>query len=274
MTQTKSLPDLTQSYKNRYPFRLATTSFIYPTTWVPNVRRLGPYVDEIELLILESGAENYPTPTEIRELARLADEMQLTYNIHLPMDIRLGHEAASQRNRAVEVIRRVVDLTADLPVSVHVLHADWQGKQLSDPAVAKWQDRVRSSLECIIASGIAAPSIAVETLENYPISRLETVIFDLNLSVCLDLGHLWLAGLDPLSHYLAYQNQTSILHLHGIDNGKDHRSVAHLNSDQRKTVYRILRDFTGVVSIEVFSLKELTPSLSALETICQDCIRS
>jgi sugar phosphate isomerase/epimerase len=272
MKEHMPLTDFSRSYKKHYPFSLATTSFIYPDTWAANVRRLGPYVDEIELLILESGTENYPTPAQIKELKDLADEMALTYNIHLPMDIFLGHTTKSQRDRAVEVVRQVVELTADLPVSVQVLHAVWQEDRTDTKSVTEWQNRVGESFEKLIAGGIEASFMAVETLENYPLNRLDPVIFDLNLSICLDLGHLWLAGLDPLSQYFTYRHRTRILHLHGIRDGKDHKSLAYLDSAQCKIVRRILSDFRGVVSLELFDLKELAPSLPALETICRELL--
>jgi len=47
MTNYTALP---KSYKHAYPFKLGTTSFIYPDGYVPNVKMLGPYMDEIELL--------------------------------------------------------------------------------------------------------------------------------------------------------------------------------------------------------------------------------
>ena len=36
-------PQLPTSFKHRFPFTLASTSFVYPDDYVPNVRRLGPY---------------------------------------------------------------------------------------------------------------------------------------------------------------------------------------------------------------------------------------
>ena len=57
---------LSKSYKGRFPFTLATTSFIYPDDYVPNVRRLGPYLDEIELLCYESA--HLPARGTIEEL--------------------------------------------------------------------------------------------------------------------------------------------------------------------------------------------------------------
>ncbi len=272
MKAQQSLPDLPRSFKGRYPFRLATTSFIYPDTWVPNVRRLGPYLDEIELLILDKGSENYPSAMEIKALAELSREMDVTYNIHLPMDIDLGHTAALRRQEAVEVVCQLVDLTLPLPVSVHVLHARWteatpDNAHFQPSHVESWQDRVRDSFEKIIATGIDSKLLAVETLENYPLSWLDPVIFDLDLSVCLDVGHIWLAGLNPADHYQTYREQTRILHLHGIHGQKDHRALTFLNPVQRQIIGQILDDFCGVVSLELFSLTPLTQSFTALEEI-------
>lgn len=272
MTPLKQLPDLDRSYKACYPFRLATTSFIYPDTWIPNVDRLGPYVDEIELLILEKGKDNYPAKKEIETLSLLAKKHGLTYNIHLPMDIELGHSSALKRTEAVDVVKQIVELTDLLPVSVHVVHADFPGAPLfqtgpDSPAVASWRDRVEESFYKLIAGGINAPFLAVETLENYPLDWIAPVIFGLNLSVCLDLGHLWLAGLDPLVYYGIYKKQTRILHLHGVKNQKDHQALDTLDSHRVRVVKQILDEFREVVSLEVFSHANLAPSLSALENI-------
>ena len=43
-----------RAHKSGYPFRLGTTSFIYPAGWAENVARLAPLVDEVELLFFES----------------------------------------------------------------------------------------------------------------------------------------------------------------------------------------------------------------------------
>ena len=264
-----AIAKLTKSYKGRYPFCLATTSFIFPDTWAANVRRLGPYVDEIELLFFESGASNYPSKKEINTLAHLADDLALTYNVHLPMDIYLGHETASERKRAVDQVRQVLDLTGLLPVSVYVIHVVRSEKSSDQKTIDSWRNRTKTSFEKIVSGGIPTVSLAVETLD-YPLSWVDSVIFDLDLSVCLDLGHLWLAGRNPLSQYHLYQNQTRILHLHGIENGRDHRSLTQLNSDQKKIVRQMLKGFNGVVSLEVFSLDDLIPSLFAMEKICSE----
>lgn len=265
--------DISRSYKGCYPFKLATTSFIYQDSWVPNTLRLADHLDEVELLILECDPDNYPSAYDIRELERLAKERALTYNVHLPMDIYLGHKEAVDRQAAVDTVRQVVQMTGDIPVSAYVVHAVWEEEEADASTIDHWRARVRQSLEAIIADGLEASRIAVETLD-YPIAWLDPVISDLGLSVCLDLGHLWVAGLDPLAHYQTYREQTRIIHLHGVKNGHDHLSLDYLDPDQREAVRLILSDFTGVVSLELFSIKDLIPSLAVLETICRDCVCS
>ncbi|MBT8357208.1 MAG: sugar phosphate isomerase/epimerase, partial [Desulfobacterales bacterium] len=76
-----------KSYKGAYPFKLGTTSFIYQDDYIPNVKMLGPYIDEIELLLFESKPSSLPNKKEIDELSLLSKEFDLSYNIHLPIDI-------------------------------------------------------------------------------------------------------------------------------------------------------------------------------------------
>jgi hypothetical protein len=177
------------------------------------------------------------------------------------------------RQKAVDVVRQVVELTNLLPVSMHVIHAVWSENTfnnitLNTTGTDGWRKRVKDSFKSIISSGISADFLAVETLD-YPLAWLDSVIYELGLSVCLDLGHLWLAGQNPSVQYQKYQPQTRILHLHGLENGKDHRALDRLNSDQKNVVGRILSEFKGVVSLEVCSLDHLIKSLLTLETICQ-----
>jgi hypothetical protein len=83
-------PALPKSYKGVYPFKIGTTSFIYPASYTQNVTMLAPYVDEIELLLFESAPDSLPSIHEIKKLLSLSKEFDLTYNVHLPIDISLS----------------------------------------------------------------------------------------------------------------------------------------------------------------------------------------
>jgi len=83
------------------PFKLGTTSFIFPDHIIPNVKKLGPFFDEIELLIFESQpAFVLPSKDEIKELLYLSQKHDLTYNIHLPIDVSLTCESLEKKTES------------------------------------------------------------------------------------------------------------------------------------------------------------------------------
>ena len=134
-----SSPLLLRGYKGRFPFTLACPSFIYPADYLPNVRRLGPYLDEIELLFLEGASSgSLPDHLLIRELADLAESLDLTYNVHLPTDISLTAENKVRREQAAAAITRVFDLVQPLEPSACVLHLPWQGKTEKTEVSGQW----------------------------------------------------------------------------------------------------------------------------------------
>ena len=85
---------LGKSYRGQYPFRLATTSFIVPDDYLPNVRQLAPLFDEVELLFFEAGPQG-PNPRLIDALTRIGKETGVGYNVHLPVDVPLCPSASS-----------------------------------------------------------------------------------------------------------------------------------------------------------------------------------
>jgi len=59
------------SLKNRFPFRLGTTSYILPADLLMNVEFLADRVDDIELVLFESDdMTNLPDAATVRALER------------------------------------------------------------------------------------------------------------------------------------------------------------------------------------------------------------
>jgi hypothetical protein len=111
--QLQDYPPLTKSYKGRFPFKICTTSFIYPDHYIPNVKMLGSYMDEIELLLFESrGVDAIPSTAVVAELDQLAREFDLTYNVHLPTDVSITDRSPTRQKNAVETMVQV-DGTGD-----------------------------------------------------------------------------------------------------------------------------------------------------------------
>jgi sugar phosphate isomerase/epimerase len=134
--------------------------------------------------------------------------------------------------------------------------------------VSLWQERIYQGFEQLSASGIGGKLLSIENL-TYPVEWIGVFIKDFNLSVCIDLGHLIMHGFDIKAVFNKYSEQTSIIHLHGVENGQDHRSLDRLSKKEMDHVMDILTGFMGIVSLEVFSFKDLDPSLNFLEQCWQ-----
>jgi len=264
VNRKKTAMHLPKSYKGAYPFKLATTSFIYQDGYVPNVKMLGPYMDEIELLLFESKPGSLLKKTEIDELSLLSKEFDLTYNIHLPTDISFGDMDPSVRQHAVETILRVLDLVLPLFPSTCTLHLPYDEASREKENVERWQELTYETIKQLINFGVKAEEISIETLD-YPFKWVEEIVRDYKFNICMDIGHLIVCGADIKTFYVSYCDNISIIHLHGVENGRDHLSLERLPEERAGEIIEILKKFTKVVSIEVFSYDDLTTSLKYLE---------
>ena len=69
------------------PCRLGTTSYIVPDEILPNLRFLADRVDDVELVLFESDEySNLPTKSDVAEMGRIANDNDLTFTVHLPLD--------------------------------------------------------------------------------------------------------------------------------------------------------------------------------------------
>lgn len=258
-------PSIKKSYKGLFPFRLGTTSFIYADNYVPNVEMLGPYLEDIELLLFESTyTDALPTRKVIAELCALAKEFDLTYNIHLPTDISISSRNPYEQKRAVDTILAIMDLTDLLAPSTLTLHVPFNEDSFKDEEVKIWQERVINNLEKVLAGGIQSRLISIENLD-YPFEMVEKIISDLDLSICLDLGHLIVHNDDIQAFYNRNTNKTTIIHLYGVDKQHYHKGLNQLPQKFMEPILGILKAFKGSVSLEVFSFDHLDASLKFLE---------
>lgn len=253
------------SLKHRFPFRLATTSFIYPADYATNIRRLSPWIDEVELLFFESRSDSLPSKEALHELAAMALELDLTYNVHLPLDIDLS---LPQKGLQYNSVHRMVDIikhTALLNPTTFTLHLDCRPTGPTMEDITDWQQRTAAAVADLIdASPVDAGRISIETL-NYPPQWFAPIVQEMDLAVCLDVGHILRYEYDLEKVIADYAPRISILHLHGVSQGEDHRSLAWLDQRSRKILVPFLADFTGSVSIEVFSADRLEASLMELK---------
>jgi sugar phosphate isomerase/epimerase len=259
-------PSLDKSYKGVFPFRIGTTSYIYPDGYVPNIRMLAPFFDEIELLIFESDYSKWPSISDIRELLQISMSENLGYNIHLPLDIHLGASSQIIRQRAQETIIRLMDRITPLNATTHTLHLVLDENLSGQLKISQWRHRILDSLISMEKNGVGGDDFSIETLD-YPLKWVMSAVDALDMTICLDVGHLYVNGHDPMNLFHLFQKKISIMHLYGFRKKHEHKSLKLLNNEQLNTVCHLLKTFKKTVSLEVFSFNDLKTSLQTLEIL-------
>jgi len=248
--------------KGHFPFSLACPSFIFRADYVENVCRLAPFVDEIQLLFFESRFEDsLPSPALIDRLTELGREKSLTYSVHLPSDIFLGHLEKDERQFAADVLIDIIRRCAPLAPSTFTLHLERDPSETNDQ---RWQANTTATLESVLDTGVDSRRISIENL-NYDFRLAAPIVEALDLSVCMDMGHLLAHGrtLAPFYHY--WQDRIPVVHIHGVDGSRDHLPLDRLSTDHATDVLDLIGGFGGVVTVEVYSVGGLEASLEWLK---------
>lgn len=251
------------------PFRVGSTSYVYPDDILPNVEKLGVAgdVDDIELILFEvdDGPNNLPDAYTIQRLADLADHYNISYTVHLPLDLQLGADGSTQHASLIKA-EKVIKLTKALDPFAYVFHLDGAG--ILEPG---WKDRAVRALDIVI-DWIGKPELlAVENLENYDPAYLDPVLAERGISRTTDVGHMWKMGIDPLPLLDSWLARTRVIHIHGLGE-RDHKSLALMSPDQLDPVVAKLMNYRGVVTLEVFDTDDFFTSRKALlESVARVC---
>jgi sugar phosphate isomerase/epimerase len=258
-----------KSLKNRFPFRLGTTSYIIPADLMTNVRLLAPLVDDIELVLFEADDEsNLPDEKTITSLNEIAYSTDLTYTVHLPLGLSLGAAEKKERRSSVDKALRVLELSSPLNPVAYLLHFEGERRgPIPSENMIGWTDGLRASTAELLSSGIPSHLFCVETLD-YPFALVDPLVHEFGLSVCLDIGHVLLQGY-PLDAYLAkYHDRIRVFHAHGIRENKDHRDLGALKAPDLALLFDSLlswRSSAPVLTLEVFDENDFRLSLEVVE---------
>jgi sugar phosphate isomerase/epimerase len=114
--------------------------------------------------------------------------------------------------------------------------------------------------------GIELGRVAVENLE-YSLQLVFPFVETFGMSFCLDIGHLLRYGHDVAEQMASFLKMTSMVHLHGVDNGKDHCGLDHVPPAEWGVICKALAEYDGGLSLEVFSVNDLTVSLNRMQEI-------
>ncbi|MBN1178157.1 MAG: sugar phosphate isomerase/epimerase [Anaerolineae bacterium] len=264
--------------KPNLPFRLGSTSYVYPADILPNVRQLAPVVDDVELVLFEvdDGPNNLPTPDVIAELRELAAAHDLTYTVHLPLDLHLAADEDARRSPSIDKACRVIESTRSLNPPAYVVHLDGQeiAAGATPTALARWREQARRSLDIVGQEAGDLRLLAVENLENYDPAAFLPLVEQLPISLCIDVGHFLKNETDPLPFLAMHLDRATVLHLHGSQGGRDHRGLNLIPPEQLKDVLRVLLSsgYHGVLTLEVFTERHFFPGrelvISLMEELC------
>ena len=257
--------------KRSFPFRIGTTSYIIPANILPNVNYLANQVDDIELVLFEvdDGPNNLPLESDIKELNILSAHFNLSYTVHLPLDLRFASNSNEQHTSLIKA-KRVIDRTSGLHPWAYVLHLD--GKEEISKKGADWKERwdeqAIKALEIVTAWVGDKKLLAAENLDNYPINFIDEAVARSGISRCIDIGHLWKDHHDPVQYLEQHLDHARVIHIHGIDH-RDHQSLIHMPESELRRVmdYLVKKNYQGVMTIEVFSDEDFRSSLQVIHNI-------
>ena len=247
------------------PFRVGATSFIYPEDILPNVRRLVDWMDDIQIVLYEvNPLSPLPAAATLGALQELALSHDITYTIHLPLDLTLASEDVETRRISVQTSRQVIQTMSCLRPWGYVVHAEpgagvmgsWSG----------WQRRAEESLRYLMDEVDRPEQLCLENLESTPPEQVWALAERLGISVCFDVGHVFKAGLDATPYLDGRLDRARVIHLHGWDGKCDHLSLTVTPDELWAPLVRRLYEplYRGVVTLEVFSESDLLTSWRCL----------
>ena len=234
---------------------------------LPNVRFLGGKTRDVELVLFDVDEYcNIPDAAQAAELKAAAEQFDLSYTVHLPLNLNLTE---GKMDESIEKALRVINGTLTLDPHAYVCHLEC--RELSPETadiVPEWQRQREKALSALLEkAGISPLLLAVENLETYPIDWNEPVIRAKGTSACLDIGHLFLQHIDPLPVMRKWLPLTTVIHLHGVGT-RDHQSLKHQPAESvRAVINELIRaDYRGVVTLEVFNESDFSESMEVIRS--------
>jgi len=249
---------------------IGTTSYVLPDDYIPNLRLLAPLVDDVELMFFEGA--NLPAEGDFRRMTDLCRRDGFGVTVHLPVDADLSHPRPGERQRALEVCLRAIELTLPLAPRAYVVHpAAPTAYPKNLEAFGSRRQALAESLGAL--AEVTGPSrLAVENLE-FPFAWVWPVVEELGLSTVLDVGHLELAGGNPEEYLERYSSRLAVVHLHGVAGGRDHQDPAAWGRPRLRRQMELFRAVEVnplgeplVITLEVFGGR---PTVAALRSTAE-----
>jgi sugar phosphate isomerase/epimerase len=188
------------------------------------------------------------SPATVERLGDLRAETGVTYTVHLPLwSLEPSTPLAPVREGSVQVATEMIRATRSLAPECYVLHAtgalaaEFYRMDLPDLAkgflLRQFQGHARQSIQTILEeTELPSRQLAIETIE-FPFDLTLELAEELDLSLCLDTGHVLVGFSGPVSLAEALERclpRLAEVHLHdapeqgpggAIVYGQDHQPL-------------------------------------------------
>lgn len=226
-------------------------------------------------------------PPAIEELQQLKQGSDISYTVHLPLwSVEPSTPLAPVRLGSHRALIDAVHATEPLDPEVYVLHATGalaaEFYRMELPTLARtlvlqqFQMQARQSLQAILEeTGMPGRRLAIETIE-FPFDLTLELADDLDLSICLDTGHVLVGFSGPVELFDALEQclpRLAEIHLHdgpwqgpecNIGYGQDHQPLGSGDLDVARLLDRLTA--AGFAGPLIFELTQ-TQALESLALI-------
>lgn len=222
---------------------LSVPSYVIPGTYLENVRFIREHTDirNVELLFFMYDADTQVLMrAEMPALRRLAPGMGFT--VHMPDSIEDWHE---------EIIEATIDIAG-----AYIIHPPRTGARLASfvTLLDGWRGRYGPSRFLLENTRLDCFDPADEAMLASPHGPL---------SLCADIGHLRMEGVDPAAWVAPRAGRIRELHVHGFDGTRDHVAFGG-DEPWIAALAPFASTYSGIVELELFSWAELEPTVDIL----------
>ncbi len=229
-------------------------------------------------------------PPAVTRLVALKRELNLAYTVHLPLwSVEPSTPLAPVRQGSLRALVEIVRATQPLEPELYVLHAtgalaaEFYHMRLPELArsllMRQFQSGARESIKQLLAeTGLPSRRLALETVE-FPFELTWELAEELNLSFCLDTGHVLAGFAGPVRLEEALERSLPRLaevHLHDapwqgaeqrLGYGQDHRPLGRGDLNVGALLDRLVQaKFAGPLILEL-SVPEALESLAVIRTL-------
>jgi sugar phosphate isomerase/epimerase len=229
-------------------------------------------------------------PPAIERLAALKQETGVAYTVHLPLwSVEPSTPLGPVREGSVRAVTSVLQATLPLEPEAYVLHATGalaaEFYRMDLPEIARgfilrqFQSYARQSIQTLLCeTGIPSRRLAIETIE-FPFEMTLELARDLDLSICLDTGHVLVGFSGPIDLFDALEaslERLGEIHLHDgpwqgpeqiIGYGKDHQPLGQGDLDAGRLLDRLAEvSYDGPIIFEL-TVEEALASLDVIRRL-------